>query len=267
MADDQAFRSAASVADSFVKARRSAQALPGFPGALPPDLASAYACQDAAIALWDDQIAGWKIGRITGEHETLHRQNRLAGPIFSRAVWRAGAEPVNFPVFVGGFAAVEAEYVYVVGRDAPPEKLDWTAEDARAMVGAIHIGVETAGSPLATINALGPTVVVSDFGNNAGLILGPQAPGVDEALVCETFIDGVSQGRGGAGDMPGGPIESLRFLLENTARRGRPLKAGQLVSTGAITGVHDIRAGQSSVLSFGRLGEIRCRAVPAEVRP
>src|SRR5262249_23640843 len=154
MADDQAFRSAASVADSFVKARRSAQALPGFPGALPPDLASAYACQDAAIALWDDAIAGWKIGRITGEFEALHRQSRLAGPIFSRLVWRAGETPVSFPAFAGGFSAVEAEYVYVVAADAPADKLDWTVEEARAMVGAVHIGVETAGSPLATINAL-----------------------------------------------------------------------------------------------------------------
>ena len=34
------------------------------------------------------------------------------------------------------------------------------------------MGVEMAGSPLATINELGPTVVAADFGNNNGLILG-----------------------------------------------------------------------------------------------
>jgi 2-keto-4-pentenoate hydratase len=42
-----------------------------------------------------------------------------------------------------------------------------------------------------------------------------------------------------------------------------PLKAGQLVSTGATTGVHDIRAGQSASAMFGGVGEIRCRAVRA----
>lgn len=263
MADDQAFRSAASVAESFVKARRSATALPDFPGPIPPDLKSAYACQEAAIALWDDEISGWKIGRTPAEFEARFGQGRLAGPIFSRAVWRGLGQPVDFPVFVGGFAAVEAEYVYVVAKDAPADKLEWTLAEARTMVQSVHLGVETAGSPLATINALGPTVVVSDFGNNAGLILGPAVPDVDETLVCETFIDGVSQGRGRAADLPGGPLESLRFLLETCAWRNRPLKAGQLVSTGAITGVHEIRAGQSAALSFGRLGEIRCRAVPA----
>ena len=50
----------------------------------------------------------------------------------------------------------------------------WTDAEAADMVGALHIGVEPASSPLATINELGPAVVVSDFGNNAGLLLGPE---------------------------------------------------------------------------------------------
>lgn len=268
MADDRAFRSAAFVAETFVRARRAAIALDAFPGVPPADFEGAYACQDAAIGLWDDEIAGWKIGRTGADYEAQFGSTRLAGPIFARAVWRAAPEPapVEFPIFVGGFAAVEAEFVYVMGRDAPADKLAWDLDEARNMVGAVRIGVETAGSPLATINALGPAVVVSDFGNNAGLILGPVVAEADEALVCETFIEGESRGRGRAGDMPGGPLESLRFLLQNTARRGRPLKAGQLVSTGAITGVHEIRPGETARVSFGRFGEIACRAAPARAQ-
>jgi 2-keto-4-pentenoate hydratase len=110
-------------------------------------------------------------------------------------------------------------------------------------------------------------VVVSDFGNNAGLILGPAIAEVDLDLACETFIEGERVGRGRAADMPGGPLESLRFLLETCARRGRPLTSGQLISTGAVTGIHDIRAGQAARISFGRLGDIRCRARAATPRP
>jgi len=58
------------------------------------------------------------------------------------------------------------------------------------------------------------------------------------------------------------PFESLRFLLELCARRSRPLKAGAWVSTGAITGVHEIVAGQSARVSFGDAGEVHCRAEP-----
>ncbi len=56
---------------------------------------------------------------------------------------------------------------------APAAKLVWTLDEARAIAGDACISASrTAGSPLATINALGPTVVATDFGNNAGLILG-----------------------------------------------------------------------------------------------
>jgi 2-keto-4-pentenoate hydratase len=39
-------------------------------------------------------------------------------------------------------------------------------------------------------------------------------------------------------------LEALRFLLGHLAQRGRALRAGQWVSTGAITGVHQVFPGQ-----------------------
>ncbi|HUO91202.1 MAG TPA: hypothetical protein VMU08_18680 [Rhizomicrobium sp.] len=108
--------------------------------------------------------------------------------------------------------------------------------------------------------------MVSDFGNNAELILGPAVADwsrYPETLTCETFIEGESVGKGTASDLPGGPVEALRFLLEHCAQRGRPLKAGMLVSTGAATGIHEIAAGQRARVDFGALGAIECVAVVA----
>ena len=59
------------------------------------------------------------------------------------------------------------------------------------------------------------------------------------------------------------PPASLAFLMAACAQRGRPLRAGQLVTTGAASGIHDIEAGQSARITFGDLEEIRCIAVPA----
>ena len=73
-------------------------------------------------------------------------------------------------------------------------------------------------------------------------------------LTCESFIEGKSVGKGAASDLPGGPVEALRFLAEHCAQRGRPLKAGMLISTGAATGIHDIAAGQRARVDFGALG-------------
>jgi 2-keto-4-pentenoate hydratase len=255
------------VAKRFVAARASGEALAAFPGALPADLTAAYACQDAAIGLIDDTIAGWKVGLIGKDAATMLGQDRLAGPIFRKTVREArGGEPVAFQVFRGGFAAVEAEFLLKVGRDAPANKHQWTRAEAQALVGAVHVGIETAGSPLATINELGPAAIVADFGNNAGLIVGPELPNWRAKPVeqwrCETFVDDAPVGRGHGGLPPGGPFESLRFLLELCARRGRPLKAGDWVSTGAITGVHDVVAGQTARVSFREAGEVLCRAEP-----
>ncbi len=254
------------IAGSFVAARKDAKALPSFPGDPPASLEISYRVQDEAIALWPDEVAGWKIGRVPPPQVAALGSDRLAGPIFKHLVWKADGD-VSFPVYENGFAAVEAEYVFRIGKDAPPDKTEWKREEAAALIGAMHIGVELAGSPLATINDLGATVVVSDFGNNHGLILGPEVQNwrakLEAGMTAETFIDGASVGKGGANAADDGPLDALVFLAQHLAKRGKPLKAGQLISTGAVTGVHDIRIGQRSRVSFNGSGDILCSAVKA----
>ena len=253
------------LARALTDARRAGVALPGFPGPLPDTLARAYDVQEAGIGLWRDAVAGWKVGRVPDALQARLGEERLAGPIFAGRV-RTADGVVEFPVFAGGFAAVEAELVASIGTDAPAGQTDFTADEAAALVGGFHVGVETAGSPLPAINDIGPTAVAADFGNNAGLILGGELAAWRESLydlTAETFVDGVSLGRGGASSLPGGPLASVRFAAEHCARRGRPLKAGQLISTGALTGIHEVVAGQTARILFGAAGEIRCRAVTA----
>jgi 2-keto-4-pentenoate hydratase len=259
---------ARAIAERLVSARRSASPLAEFPGAVPTDLDTAYVIQSAGIALWPDVVAGWKVGRVAPDWQERFHEERLVGPIFGAAIRRAQAQKtLEFPVYEGGFAAVEAEFIFRLMTDAPPAKKAWTSEEAGRLDLVMLMGIETAGSPLASINELGPGVIVSDFGNNAGLILGLEIPDwrhrSNDSLVCEVWIEGQSVGRGGAESLPGGPLAGLAFALARCAQLGRPLKAGDLVSTGATTGIHDIRIGQSARVRFGADGEIDCRAVRA----
>lgn len=257
----------AGIADSFVAARRRGAALEGFPGTIPGDLVSAYQVQDLAIAQWPDTVVGWKVGYIAPERRDVSGDERLLGPIFARQLWNATGSSTPIPVFVGGFGAVEAEYVLRLEADAPADKLDWTPDEAAAVPATMFIGVEVASSPLATINQLGPLVVVSDFGNNNGLILGGQVAdwaALDEAsLLAETFIEGTSVGTGGAQRLPGGLRAAFAFALSRSAKRGRPLKAGEYIATGNATGIHDIAAGQSARVVFQGHGTLDCHAVSA----
>ena len=262
------------IARRLVRARLQATALPDYPGALPPSLDAGYASQDAAIAMWPTRVAGWKVGRIPDAWLARMGEERLVGPIFEDAVQQAlSGEAAGFAVIADGFAAVEAEFVFRLGADAPVGKTAWTDDEALALIDALLVGAELAGSPLPRINDLGPAVVVSDFGNNAGLILGPPVPEwrrmlgtLEQDLRCETAIDGEVVGSGRASDIAGGLVAALRFALARCARRGMPLRAGQLVSTGAATGIHDIRAGQQARVSFDGIGEIAIVAVLAMPR-
>jgi 2-keto-4-pentenoate hydratase len=254
------------IARAFTDARRTGRAVPSYPGAQPDSMDAAYAVQDEAIALWPDRIAGWKLGRINAPWDARFGAGRLAGPIFSKNVWAAESDkPTPFGVIEGGFAAVEAEYVLELG-DTAVDRGDWTAETAAALVGRVFTGVEIAGSPFPGINDYGPAVTASDFGNNAGLILGAEVRDWRarlSGLTCSVTIDGEIIGTGGAASIPNGPLDSLAFLLSLLHHRGRRLEAGQLISTGAATGVHQIFAGQSSVADFGPDGRIACVAIAA----
>jgi 2-keto-4-pentenoate hydratase len=46
-----------------------------------------------------------------------------------------------------------------------------------------------------------------------------------------------------------------------------PLRAGMLVTTGAATGIHDIKVGQQARIDFGSWGAIDCHAVAATPMP
>lgn len=254
------------IASAFVAARREGHALGAPRVRFRRRWRKATPYRSLAIARFPDAVVGWKVGAIARPQRERDRDARLVGPIFRRALRRAnGDEPVRFPVFDGGFAAVEAEFVFGLAGDAVPDKHHYDADEAAALVASMHVGIETAGSPLATINALGPTVVVADFGNNAGLILGPaiaswraRAP---ESLTCETFVAGASVGSRLRRVDRERTARGARVRARTPAARGRPLKAGDCVTTGAVTGIHDIVAGQSAHVVFDGIATLRCVAV------
>jgi 2-keto-4-pentenoate hydratase len=230
------------------------------------DLSRAYQIQDHAIALDGRPVAGWKVGKINPPHDATLGSNRLAGPIFAdTVVFEDGAAPA-MPVFAGGFAAAKAELLLHV---APGWDGVVPLDDAgtRALLDDIRLGIEIASSPYPRINADGPTVTTSDFGNNAGLVVGSPLEGWDSldlcAILVRTEIDGAVIGEATAATMLDGPYGAVRFLLANIAARGFDVGRGLWVSTGAITGVHPVTTGQQVRAVFGHHGEVSCHIVPA----
>lgn len=258
------------IAQAFVTARREGRGLPDYPGNMPVTLDQAYAIQDRAIALATDTIVGWKVGRINPPLDMALGNNRLAGPIFAGQV--SEAAHCAMPVFADGFAAAEAEFLLRIGTAPDQAKLNYTHEEARALIDAVHVGLEIASSPFPGINDLGPLVTISDFGNNHGMVIGAPVPGWRDLgfvdwPVCLT-IDGEKVGAATAATMLDGPIGAARFLFECLAARGIALRAGQWISSGAVTGVHPVRVGQAVQARFGKDMVVSCTidaAAPEDV--
>jgi 2-keto-4-pentenoate hydratase len=248
----------------LARARQARLALIEFPGAVPTTREDAYTLQDQQILLRQSSLVGWKVALTNPSFLQAFGAPRLVGPAFSDRLVDATAPAdrvIPVAMIPGGFCAVEAEFIAVINQDINPEGSPVTAESAVNFVRSLHIGVEIAGSPVTLINDLGSFAATSDCGNNDGLILGPEIKGwqdlAPESLEATTMIDGVEVGRGHAAKVPGGPMAALAFLINCLSERKIRLRAGDLVSTGATTGVHEIKPGQSSVLDFGQRGVLK----------
>jgi len=241
------------ISAQLTQARMQAHALSEPPAGLPDTLTDAYLVQDHSIAAWEDEIAGWKVGGVPPSYLDRFDDRRLVGPIFRRSVRHAVAgEPTGMPVFAGGFAAIEPEFIFQLGESEAETRM--------------FIGVEIASSPVHALNDYGPTAIICDFGNNNGMLLGPEVAdwrsrGADLRVVAE--IDGEIIGDKTLDNFPADALASLAFLREVSKRRGYDLPAGTYVSSGAITGVHEAEIGARSRLTFGDLGAVELELVPA----
>lgn len=243
-------------------ARREKRALATYPGEAPTDLGGAYRIQDIALELDGRPVSGWKVGKINPPTDAQLGSNRLAGPIFADSVVTviAGEAP-EMPVFADGFAAAEAEFLLHVaaGWDGTVPQDDAAT---RAVLDAVHLGIEVASSPYPRINADGPPVTVSDYGNNYGMIVGAALEGWEtidfNGITVRLEIDGEVAGEATTAAMLDGPLGAVRFLLGNLAARGIDCSGGTWVSTGAVTGVHPVVPGQQVLATFEGQGTVAC---------
>lgn len=243
------------VSVALTDARRSGQALSDFPGELPASLQDAYEIQSLSLERWQDTVAGWKVGGIPPVFRAGDPTDRLAGPIFASSIGTiADGESITVPIYDGGSAAIEAEYVLRLAQGVAPGTRKYSDEELFALVDKIYVGAEIASSPVPGINDIGPLAVISDFGNNGGLQVGPeideQARSALSSISVRVTIDGEVAGEAVADERPSGPFAALEFLLQNCGERGIVLPKGTLVSSGAITGVHDVTTASKSTVTF-----------------
>ncbi|MGI4850156.1 MAG: 2-keto-4-pentenoate hydratase [Janthinobacterium lividum] len=244
------------IAQAFCQARTHGTALLSFPGGeVPPTLEDAYLVQDAAIAAWPDQVVAWKVALIAPAWQAQYKNVRLSGPVFAKRLRLCtDAQTTNERIIDGGIAATETEFAIRVNDQFPLYTRFDSQEQLAPYIASVHAAIEVAGSPLATLGTLGPGAMISDFGNNTALLIGPELPGFfsrdPSAWRTSMYINARPVGEGHAARIPDGPLAALLFLVNNLVDRGTTLRPLQWVSTGASNGIHPVKPGDHAEAFF-----------------
>jgi len=257
------------ISAALLSARRKGRALDAFPGPVPATPAEAYAIQHASIRAWEDELVGFKVGGIPAAFADSFPGGWLAGPVFKNYVYPvADGGTADVPAIEGGMAAYEAEFIMKLSGlerlDGPLE----TLSDAKSFVETVHIGTEIAQSPFKGTNPSGPGAIIADFGVQGGVVLGPEA-GRDvldrlEEINVSVAIDGELIGTATPNGGERGPLGALRFLLNHIQTLPEDISMPNTIwlSSGAITGVHQSKAGTKARITFAGLGSFDVRLPP-----
>lgn len=256
------------LSNDLFTARRDATILQTYPGPIPATLEQAYAVQDLSIEASDDEVVGWKIGMVAPELRSDMGSERIMGPVFKQVHYHIGKghaadEFIELPVFEGGFIAVEPELMIEVAEDIEPGSID-TAEGVEHLVKTMYAGVEIASSPVVDLNDYGPTAIITDNGNQQGMIVGAEVENWKTGLAdieVKTVINGEVINTAPANNVLNGQLAAFAYLIDCCALRGIKLPAGTLICSGAITGVHETVVGATSTVSFGEGKDINMKLV------
>ncbi len=248
------------LSEALIGLRKTYGTLDDFPAQLPATLSDSYDVQDISRANWGDEVYGWKVAGMSAEAQAKLGAAKQTGPVFAKNVVvlpEGGA--AEFPIFAKGYGAPEPEYMITLKDCAALPKEGITLAQILSVVETIHIGVEIASSPFAKVTGMRVLSDIADFGNNWGLVMGPEIKDWGNMdltkidVICE--IDGQVVGNGRASEGLAGPFGSVKFLIEHHKARGYDLPAGSVVSSGAIGGVTHMKVGSRAKVSFAGLGK------------
>lgn len=249
-------------AELLIAARRDGAKIEALPAdAAPETLADSYAIQDAIIAGIVVPVAGWKVA-LTND-AALHRANAkepAAGPLFAPNIHQSPNAIDRHTDCVAGF---ECEFVFRLARDLAAGGSPYDAAGVVDAIDTLHPAIEVVGLRLGNRATLGVRGTVADHSGNFSLVYGPAVDGwrgLDlPACKVRHLVDGEEIAASDGANVLGNPLNALAWLANHLADRGRGLEAGQLITTGAVTGPLPAPVGSTVTADFGALGSVEVR--------
>jgi 2-keto-4-pentenoate hydratase len=251
------------LANLLVQARRNVSQF-SLPDDLVPDAAlEAYAVNQIVAERLGWEPLGWK---IAGTTDVVRGKLQLDGPIYGRTFRRfACTSPVRFKAAELLDPLIECEFFVTLARDLPPRAKPWTLPETIAAIAEVHAGIEVAECRYPR-KALPPLPGILADGSASGrYVFGDRIETWREGLASVPVrleVDGALRREGIGADVMGDPLRPLWWLAEQRRQWGDGLRAGETISTGSMTGMLPIRAGQHVRARFGDAATIEITIDP-----
>ena len=240
--------------------RRSERQQSGLDSRLvPPDPVTAY----RVAALVEEEL-GWPVigWKIAAAKEEMQRALRTDSPIYGRVFAPLIKQsPVTFERARLASPIPEVEYEATLAADLPPRETPYTVEEVGEAVASLHPGIEMAECRFIHDSAFPPLpAILADGAGSGTIVYGPaiedwrkrDIAGQPVTLSC----NGTVRRTGTAAAALDHPLVPLTWLANELSRTGIGMKAGQMISTGTLTGMLAPRAGETFVADFGPFGSV-----------
>lgn len=224
----------------------------------PADVAGAYAVQAMNVAHWvagGRRPVGWKIGLTSAAiQKQLGVDQPDYGVLFDDMILADGGLLPTDRLFE---PRVEAEVAIILAADL--DRLDTSRADMAAAVEHVVAAIEIVDSRIAHW-AITLSDTVADNASSAFCVLGTThkpVAGLDLwtcGMALEVNGHVASVGAGAA--CLGHPLEAAAWLARTAARRGTPLRKGDLILTGALGPMVSVYPGDRVRATIGGLGTV-----------
>jgi 2-keto-4-pentenoate hydratase len=225
----------------------------------PRDRAEGYRIAAALARLSGDTVAGWKIAATS---EAGQRHINVEGPLAGR-ILAGRVIPADGTVPLDGnlMRVAEAEFAFVLGSDLPERGAPYEQGEVMEAVSALRLSIEVPDSRFADFTKVGAASLIADNACPSWLVLGPPVAAdwrrLDLAAHRVTAYRNGSEAAAGSGRaVLGDPRIALTWLVNEAARHGGGVHAGQFVTTGTCIVPIPIAPGDTVRMDYGELGTL-----------
>ncbi len=231
-------------------------------GERPQTLADGYAIQAAVIdarAAGGAAPIGYKIGATNpGARDLLGLPDMFWGVLLSTMTSDAPSTFAGKDLYI---RVIEPEIALRFGSPLDGTAGTVTEADVRAAVDAVLPAIEIVDTPFGEgWTKAGGANLIADDGAHGAWIKGAPADGgtdlnlMDLAVTLTAGGEPVREGKGS--NVEGGPFAVTAWLVNEIAKHGKTIRAGDYVTTGSTTPPYPAKPDETVVADFGPLGSV-----------